>query len=309
MIVVTMLFLGALVLRAQQPGSPPAQPPQQPITPESRDETEAVRATGAAFRAAFEARDAKKIATLWSPEAVYRELTEGDEMVGRAAIEARFTEAFAERDNAKLTVDTDSLEFVSPNVAIQRGMTHITRDNAPQEDSRYTAVLVKHDGQWLFDRVTEEDIHPPRPSNFENLKELEWMIGSWIDDNDPDVNIHTDCEWTKNRNFMTRSFAVVIGSQINVSGIQVIGWDESKKQIRSWVFDSDGGFGEGAWSHKDNRWLVRNTGTLPDGGKTSSVHVFTKVDDNSFKWQAIHRDVDGELLPNLDEVLVVRKGD
>lgn len=300
--VVMLVICGAVMLPAQERSGQP-----QPVTPESPDEVAALRASGAAFIAAFNARDAKKVAALWTPEAVYRDPSTGEEMIGRDAIEAQFTAAFAEPDNAKLTVDVDSLDFVSPNVAIQRGQTHITRPAAPPEDAKYTAVLVKRDGQWLLDRVTEEDIRGPKPSNYEHLKDLEWMIGSWIDDNDPGASIHADCEWTKNKNFITRSFAVVIGDQVDVSGMQIIGWDEAAKQIRSWVFDSDGGFGDGVWSRKENRWTIQATGTLPDGGKSSAVHVMTQVDNNAFKWQSVNRDVDGELLPNIDEVMIVRK--
>jgi hypothetical protein len=79
------------------------------------------------------------------------------------------------------------------------------------------------------------------------------------------------------------------------------------KQIRSWVFDSDGGFGEGKWTRKDNRWLIQHTGTLPDGRKSSALNIITYIDDNSCTWQSIHREVNGDLLPNIDEVLVVRQ--
>ena len=66
------------------------------------------------------------------------------------------------------------------------------------------------------------------------------MIGSWVDKDD-NATIQTDCEWTKNRNFMTRSFAVAIGDRVSMSGMQIVGWDPIAKQIRSWVFDSNGG--------------------------------------------------------------------
>jgi hypothetical protein len=46
---------------------------------------------------------------------------------------------------------------------------------------------------------------------------------------------------------------------------------------------------------------------LPDGRKSSAVNILTKVDDNTFTWQSIQRYVDGELLPNVDEVVVVRQ--
>jgi hypothetical protein len=33
----------------------------------------------------------------------------------------------------------------------------------------------------------------------------------------------------------------------------------------------------------------------------------SQVDNDSFTWQAIDRTVDGEMQPNIDEVLIVRK--
>ena len=89
--------------------------------------------------------------------------------------------------------------------------------------------------------------------------------------------------------------------------MQIVGWDPAAKQIRSWVFDSDGGFGEGTWSKKENAWYVQSTGTLPDGRKSSSVNIITYVDENTCTWQSVNREAGGELLPNIDEVLVVRQ--
>ena len=43
----------------------------------------------------------------------------------------------------------------------------------------------------------------------------------------------------------------------DLEGTQVIGWDPAAGTIRSWMFDSDGGFGEGTWSKKDNSWIVK----------------------------------------------------
>jgi hypothetical protein len=106
---------------------------------------------------------------------------------------------------------------------------------------------------------------------------------------------------------MTRMFAVSVRDRVDMAGMQIVGWDPAAKQIRSWVFDSDGGFGEGVWSKKDNSWYIQLTGTLADGSKSSSVHVITYVDDNTFTWQSINRIASGKLLPNVDEVVVVRQ--
>ena len=145
----------------------------------------------------------------------------------------------------------------------------------------------------------------PPPSNYEHLKELEWMIGSWVDEGE-DSTITTDCEWTKNRNYMTRSFAMIIGDQVDTSGMQIVGWDPVNKQIRSWVFDSDGAFSEGTWTHKGDKWFVQQKGTLVDGGQTTALHIFKRLDDNSYTWQSINRTIDGEMQPNIDEVVVTR---
>jgi uncharacterized protein (TIGR02246 family) len=274
------------------------------------DDEAAIRASGVALLQAYNARDAKKLASFWSPEAVYVDPATGEEIVGREAIEKEFEEAFSDKKDAKLAVDVESIDFVSPNVAVIRGTAHVLVPGEEPNDSEFTVVRVKQNGQWLIDRVSEIEKEKPAPSAYERLKELEWMIGSWHDDDPrPSVEIQTDVAWTKNRNFITRAFAVAIGDRVNRSGMQIVGWDPVEKQIRSWVFDSDGSFGEGTWSRKGDRWTIHNTLTLSDGGKATSTNIMTRLDDNSFKWESVNREVDGELQPNVDPVLVVRKAD
>ena len=131
------------------------------------------------------------------------------------------------------------------------------------------------------------------------------MIGSWVDQ-DANATIQTDCAWTKNRNYMTRSFAMVVRDQVNMSGMQIIGWDPAAKAIRSWTFDSNGTFAEATWEHRGKNWFIRNRGVLPDGRAASMVNAMKPKDDNSFTWQTIDRTAGGELLPNIDEILIVR---
>jgi hypothetical protein len=72
------------------------------------------------------------------------------------------------------------------------------------------------------------------------------------------------------------------------------------------VFDSDGGFGEATWTKKDNRWIINTTATMPDGRKTSAINILTMLDKNSFTWQSTGRELDGEVLPNIEPIKVVR---
>lgn len=143
-------------------------------------------------------------------------------------------------------------------------------------------------------------------SHYENLKDLEWMIGEWVDSDD-NSTITTNCSWTKNRNFITRSFSVSIEGHIALEGTQVIGWDPEKKCVRSWLFDSEGGFGEATWLRKGNQWVIKASQVLKGGQRASSINVLKPVDQNTFTWRSIGREVDGELLPNIPEVTIVRK--
>jgi uncharacterized protein (TIGR02246 family) len=227
----------------------------------------AVRKAVESYVAAFNKGDAKALAAMWSPDAVYTNPLSGQQVVGREAIEQQFATILGGDDAVKLAATTDSVQFVSPSVAVEQGTARLVRAKQEPVESQYTAVYVKRDDQWLLDRVTEEDV-PVLQSNYDHLKELEWMIGTWVDQ-DEQARIETTCRWTKNRNFMTRMFSLAVQDRIEMSGMQIVGWDPDSEQIRSWVFDSEGGFGEGTWSKKDNAWYIRATGVAPNGSKSA----------------------------------------
>jgi uncharacterized protein (TIGR02246 family) len=272
---------------------------------ESSADEAAIRKADEAYVAAFNKHDAKALADAWSPEAVYLDRATGAEVVGRPAIAEQFTALFKGQPEVKLDLSVESIQFVSPNVAVEHGTAKTLAPSADPEEMEYSAVFVRRDGQWLLDRVTDKD-KPGVPSSSEQLKPLEWMIGRWVDKDD-NVDITTECQWTKNRSFITRSFTVAVEGEINLSGMQIIGWDPAAKTIRSWTFDSDGGFSEAKWTCKKDRWFIQNKGVLADGRKASMTNVIKQVDENSFTWQTVERTAGGELLPNIDEVLIVRE--
>src|SRR5262249_37487377 len=155
----------------------------------------------------------------------------------------------------------------------------VIRPDVPPEKAAYTAIYVKQDGKWLLDRVTEGEVLTA-PEKDEPLQQLDWLIGSWIDQDDKN-RIETTYAWTKNESFITCFFTVSVEERVEMSGLQIIGWDPAEKKIRSWVFDSEGGFGEGTWSEKDQRFSIQLKGTLSDGRKSSSVIIITHVDDDT----------------------------
>jgi hypothetical protein len=166
-------------------------------------------------------------------------------------------------------------------------------------------VDVKRDGKWLLDRVTDT-AKEVVPSHYEQLKTLEWMVGQWTTEA-ANAEVDVDCNWTKNKNFITRAFKISIGEEFDFSGMQIIGWDAAGKTIRSWTFDSNGTFAEATWEQRGGKWFIRNRGVLPDGRAATMINVMKPVGDNSFTWQTIERTAGGELQPNIDEITIVRR--
>jgi uncharacterized protein (TIGR02246 family) len=266
----------------------------------------AIRETVAAYVASFNKGDAKALAEHWSPDALYTNRLTGESVMGREAIAEQFTAMFKEQSDIKLDVSVASIQFLSPNVAVENGTAKFIIAKGEPEEITYGAVYVKRDGKWLLDRVTDGTTDEPPPSHYEQLKELEWMVGTWVDDTEG-AQVETECNWTKNRNFLTRSFSITVEDRIALSGLQIVGWDASAKTIRSWTFDSDGGFAEATWTKKGDQWYVQNKGVLSDGSKATAVNVIKPVDADAFTWQTVERTAGGELLPNIDEIMIVRK--
>jgi hypothetical protein len=138
------------------------------------------------------------------------------------------------------------------------------------------------------------------------LATLDWLVGEWTNEGEK-VAIEFNCHFSKNDAFLIRSFRNTSDADSELSGMQVIAWDPSKSSIRSWTFDSNGGFGEDAWSQSGNRYTLRASYTLPDGSKGAAVNVLTYIDDNHCTWKSVGREIDGELLPDSEEVTIVRK--
>ena len=142
-------------------------------------------------------------------------------------------------------------------------------------------------------------------ANHEHLKDLEWMIGEWAR-TDKDVEVRIVCSWKANKNFMSRFFTVKVKGEITHQGSQMVGWDPIQKRIRSWVFESDGTFGEGVWQRDGDRWTIKATGVLPEGKRTTATQVITKIDADQYRWQSLARAVDGSILPNTEETILTR---
>lgn len=269
------------------------------------NDLDAIRGSAKAFVEAFNARDAQAIAALWTENADYRDES-GLYYHGRDAIEQGYAAFFAEHPQQKLQLSIESLHQVTPNVAVEDGIAYVSPpvEGAPVA-SRYTATHVRQDGGWLLASVRETSYEVP--SNYAHLQPLEWLIGSWVATS-PERTSHMTFEWTKNKNFIKRTFTIKKGSEdfTVTTGTQVIGYDPSTDQIRSWLFDSDAGFGETVWSVEENGLVGRSTSVLIDGSGAVSTDILTRSGDDHFTVQSVDRTIDGERVPDGDVIEVDR---
>jgi uncharacterized protein (TIGR02246 family) len=267
-------------------------------------ETAAIRKALDAFAAAFNRGDAAALAATFTTDAEYVDET-GEVTLGREAIQQEVADLLAETPDLKLALGEPSVRLIRPDVATARGTATLTVADGGTADGGFTAVFVRENGAWRISNL-QETLPSPGDSNSAHLQELDWLIGEWVDQ-DEAATIRTVGAWAKNRSFITRSFSVEVEGQIDLEGTQVIGWDPAAERIRSWVFDSDGGFSEEVWSRKGNRWIITSLGILPDGGRASAVNILTRLDENRATWQSTERDSDGELLPDVPPVTLIRQ--
>jgi hypothetical protein len=126
-------------------------------------------------------------------------------------------------------------------------------------------------------------------------------------DEGEDGKVTSTVRWEEGRKFLVRRYSVQMSGEPSRSGTQWIGWDPQAKQIRSWIFDSDGDFGEGRWTRSDNAWIVKASGVTGDGLTTSSTQVIERINKDSIKLASTDRIVGTERLPDIEEVVMVRK--
>jgi hypothetical protein len=176
----------------------------------------------------------------------------------------------------------------------------------PPADARSAIVAVRRGDRWLVHSVRDYFIH--KRSNYQHLKQLEWMIGRWVDaePTTDEVAVESACDWTVNKNYIIRRFSANVRDRASLDGTQVIGWDPRISKIRSWVFDSGGAYVEGIWRRDGKRWIIETTGVLQDGTEVSAVNVLTYVDNDTCKFESRNRRRNGQPQPNIDEIVIKR---
>ncbi|MCB1113425.1 MAG: hypothetical protein KDK62_01580 [Chlamydiia bacterium] len=140
----------------------------------------------------------------------------------------------------------------------------------------------------------------------EELMPLSWMIGDWEDD-EGDINVTYSWKWDLDKSFMVQSFTLKDQDDNPLSGRQILGWDPNEQIIRSWIFDSDGGFGESEWNYDEGTWYVNTVYTDGDGEKGSATQIYKLIDEKTLEYSQNSADMGGQFIPNEGPYKFVRK--
>ncbi len=271
--------------------------------PTTVGDEKAIEKIRSAYVKAFNAGNAKAVAAFWAADGEFVD-TDGRSFRGRRAIEKEFTAFFAEAKGQTLQITLDSLRFVGPGVALESGSARLTSaaDGAATR-AVYHIVHTKRDGQWQLTSVREAPY--ALASNYEHLRDLEWLVGNWTATSDG-KKLELACEWTGKRNFLIRRYTLTGAAGGTRTGTQVIGWDPVLGGVRSWVFDSDCGFGSEQWIKDGQRWVLEATGVTPDGDEFEATNVLTRLDHDSFTWRSVRRELNHVGLPDTKLIKVTR---
>jgi uncharacterized protein (TIGR02246 family) len=276
----------------------PAKAPAESSDTKRADDEAAVRKATADFIKAVEKGDAKAVAAAWTENGEYID-DDGTTIRGRDAIQAAYARAFARKKNPKIAITIESIRFPSRDTAVEEGYARSFKGGSEQPTtSRYSVLHVREGGRWLVALLREW------PDEGDSVHDLDWLIGTWEAQAD-DTRVRTTYTWDAKKNSI-RCQITIQGKGRTVTGTQVILKDPRTGQLRSWLFDDDGGFGDGAWTHDGKRWVIEAAGVQADGGELTAKNILTPVDKDTFTWQSTERTLDGEELPNIPPVKVKR---
>lgn len=224
---------------------------------------------------------------------------------GRAAIEAlsaSFTERFP---GAKMAAEIESVTLVAPDLALVEALrTTTTADGFDTAHTRSSLTLVNREGAWLVAAIrelpAEEELSPHA-----RLEPLAWLVGDWVDEGAESV-VDIKCRWSEDGNFLLIEHNARAAGDAGLKTSQRLGWDPLKRQVHSWMFDSDGGYGEGEWTRSGAKWTIKSSAVLPDGVVGSATFTIEPISADRFTMKASDR-VLGETLEPDREVTIVRK--
>jgi uncharacterized protein (TIGR02246 family) len=252
---------------------------------------------------AFAKRDAAAIAAHWTQEGEFIR-NDGEPIRGRDAIQRGYAEFFKTlKGTPKLEFQLDAVHFPSADMAATEVTLRLKNGGETVASGRQAIVAVREGDQWKVAIIREWD----RDISLDlGLKDLQWLIGTWQSVG-KDREVTLTYEWDENRAFLRGRFTVKEGTKVIESGTEVIGKDTARGVMRSWVFQSDGGFGGGVWTREGKKWNVAFHGVQADGRELTATILYIPVGPNTLTWQAVNQVLDGVPVADSPPIKVTKR--
>ena len=265
---------------------------------------EAVKKAEIATIEAFNKGDAAALAALFAEKG---ELVDenGNVFAGREQITGLFKAFFERFPKAELQMEVTGVRTVGDSLAIEEGVRLIT---VPETDVaaqlRYTAVRDKVGDSWPIASYSEF-ADDPAPTPAEMLSAVSFLVGDWIDES-PEGKTTINYRWEDDGNFLLGDYTLAVAGMSESRSHQRIGWDPLEGVIRSWTFDSDGGYSTGEWVPTEAGWVIKSDATMPDGTTGSATVTVTPTDADHFIVRSSDRIIGGVDEPEF-ELTVARR--
>lgn len=290
-----------LLAQAKVPLAPPQViTPQQP-TPVEQSPEAGIKSITQKYVKAFNAKDAKATAALWTENGEFTDV-DGVLLHGRAAIEKSLSEEFQANPKAKIEASVDSVRLLGRQTAISEGIIKEKNPGSAEvSETRYSALHVFEEGQWLAASVHEWTVDPGTEAA---AKHLDWLVGEWTAKGQRG-NISISYAWDENKKLLHGKYTIAKDGKTISSGTQVIG-QNSSGGLRSWSFDSSGAVSNATWEREGNRWIEESTGTSSSGAAIDTINILIPLGQDAFCWQTVERSVDGVPSSTMPPIKVTR---
>jgi len=269
------------------------------------DEDKAVRAAVSSYTDAFNKGDLNGVMAFFTGDADFVD-ENGAQCKGKTKLTEMFKQSLAELKGRKLTTTITSIHFVRPDVAIADGKAEITAPDGSVDSGRFTSTWTKSDGKWLLCSVHDlPNSAADAETGAAQLKELEWLVGDWAHD-DASFSVQLKGRWALKKSFLQIDYTVKDKDNEELTVTQFLGWDPVDGVVRSWFFDSRGGYGGGDYLRSGNTWNSDWSGVLSEARTGSSTNSIQFIDDKNFVFRSVDREIDGVPVADV-EARFVRK--
>lgn len=256
-----------------------------------------VAAVEESLTAAFNAADVDAVVSTFLPDG---ELIDETGLLYRGQGELRelFSQYFAKFPGAKLSLQIDSIRKVGDHVAIEEGTRFLTAGDSAYAQVRYIATLAKQDGKWKLASIREFD-DQPAPTPGDRLQSLAWLVGDWVSEGS-ELAVRISYRWDEDNHFLIGKFHATRGGEVVLKTEQRIGWDPLTGKFRSWLFDSDGGFGGGIWTPTEEGWVIKSESTETSGSVGFATVVYRQLDQDRYQMIGTDRLIGDERADDFD---------